>query len=660
MKRVSISHENRRYSIIFVAFLVFITPIILNSIPKTEMIGNSAVWWDEDWNYRVKVIVWEKNDWDTSSIAEGKIDFTFLFSRLGADWLTLDFNSLRIIEYYLDGTISDHYVPFRFIRDEDYNPRRYARGNLMWKVKKKQNSAGKRLYYIYFDAKENGLKPRVLDNFPYFGLDMDENYRNEKPSRDIMPEYVFARPNPDPRSITLVRNSGKLSEVDFTFSFACEKFGSAKFPEIRGIWYHDLGDRYNLSRQKITEDISLLKSTGFNAIFVWISNLYAEALRNPGLYGNEIPHSLWDSLSFLMEEARSRNIKVHLWYSINNHKEPYRATELRLHPDWASINRDLLPVSGGIDLSVADARYYEKELVLYLVDRYQPDGFHFEEPYYQYAEPINISYTNEFRKIVQTRFGFDPLLRHKDEVLAQAMASTKLEIFSNFFHNLKKILNRQNPGVMLSANGPFLGNKKQGFDAIRWAESGYLDFYVPQIYTDDVQLYKNDLKEVLGKLSDHLHVYIGTAMKWSAYDGWNAKKSLETETKLAQLLGANGIVFFTFGHLIKSPDFDAFKTIGSIPLNHELINGFIIKGKVLTNRKPISGARVRTKGQEAITDKEGRYVVHSKAGECTIEVHFEGAKIFEDNLIVHGNTILDLDCGRMSKGDIYRSALEKH
>ncbi len=191
MKLASTSDKNRRYPIICAAFLVFIIPIILNSIPETEVNDNSANWWDKDWNYRVKVIVWEKNDWDTSSIAEGKIDFTFLFSRLGTDWLTLDLNSLRIIEYYSDGTISDHYVPFQFIRDEDFNPRRYARGNLMWKIKRKENSAGKRFYYVYFDAQENGLKPRILKNFPYFGLDLDENYKTEKPTGNIMPGYDF-------------------------------------------------------------------------------------------------------------------------------------------------------------------------------------------------------------------------------------------------------------------------------------------------------------------------------------------------------------------------------------------------------------------------------------------------------------------------------------
>lgn len=599
-----------------ILLIYFVNPIQLKA-PENNLEFIESVWWNHDWSYRAKAVVDQEEFSEPFTITE--INFTYLFSRLGIEWLVFDESSIKVVEYNLDGTIKNDNVLFEFYKSNDFDPKSNAFGYLSWDLKKENPSNKQRLFYVYFDSLKDGIKSVA-------------HYES------FFPESTYL----NGAFKGILQNENQPEYFQSIISHAPDKLQAPKFPEVRGIWYHPLATKYEISEQQIADDLNRLKEARFNIIFVWISNLYAEALRNPGLYGSEIPHALWDSLKVLMEQAHENGLKVHLWYAINNYKEPHRATELRVNPAWAPLNRSLSPVNGGIDLAIKEARDYEKDTILYLIKRYNPDGFHIEEPYYHSYNPINTSYSQAFRDLVEEKFGFDPLAHPVDEELEMALASIKEEVMTNFFIDLRETLYNGFPELVLSANGPWYGAANQGLNLIRWAEDRLIDFYVPQIYTTDPKEYREKLKTLIESLGNFIHIYGGTGIKWASLRGWNPKESVKKQIETVQNIGANGIVFFSFGQSANNPFYDFFELVEDKPLNYEVTNGFHLKGKVLNNSAPIPNVHVRILNQNTITDIEGRFVLYTRAGKHTIEAFVEGYKVLEADLVVRGNTYCDI------------------
>ena len=300
--------------------------------------------------------------------------------------------------------------------------------------------------------------------------------------------------------------------------------------------------------REIAAILDRLKATGLNALFVWTESLYLAALERPDLRSAD-PRAAWDGLGELTKAAHGRGIQVHAWYSPWIYKQTSRAVELRDHPEWAAVNAKGVIDKGGICLARPEVRRSELELLSRLTDRYPDlDGIHIEEPGYNWGRYCYCEYC---RRLCRDWYGLDltgdppdarPLLEH----LAASSCT-------DFMLRLRQMLLAKRPEMWLSANGSGGANAdgdwRIGRDWGTWARRGYLDFYVPQLYTKSVEAFAQgaqQTKELLGPCD----LVTGLAVSWSGiYPERQAPRVIQDEIRAAGKLGAKGFVVFHLDHL---------------------------------------------------------------------------------------------------------------
>jgi uncharacterized lipoprotein YddW (UPF0748 family) len=309
--------------------------------------------------------------------------------------------------------------------------------------------------------------------------------------------------------------------------------------------------------QEIRENLDRLKACGLNTLFVWTESLYIAALDRPELRRSD-PGAGWDALGELIKAAKDRGMCVHVWYSPWIYKEAGRAVELREHREWAAVNAKGTVDADGVCLARPEVRRFELDLMARLVDRYADlAGIHIEEPGYNWGQ---YCYCDYCKRLCRDWYGVDiagdpagarPLLDH----LAASMCT-------DFFIRLRQMLLSRRPQMWLSANGSGGANAdadwRIGRDWATWARRGYIDFYVPQLYTKSVDAFVQGAlatKEQLGPCD----LVTGLAVSWSGiYPERQAPAVIQDEIRAAKKLGAKGFVVFHLDHF-KDEHFQAIR-----------------------------------------------------------------------------------------------------
>jgi uncharacterized lipoprotein YddW (UPF0748 family) len=245
----------------------------------------------------------------------------------------------------------------------------------------------------------------------------------------------------------------------------------------------------------------------------------------------------------VIRAAKQRHIEVHMWYSPWIYKETSRADELRSHPEWAAVSAKGVVDPDGICLARPEVRQYELDLIARAIDRY-PDlaGVHIEEPGYNWGH--DFCYCDFCRQFCQQNFGLD--IRKDSQAAKPTVHSLAAFMCTDFFLRLRKIMSDKRPEMWLSANGGS-GDDAEWFigrDWHTWARRGLIDFYVPQLYTDDVKGFTKaglETKACLGGCD----VVTGMAVSWS---GIHPKRQppevIQAEIAAARKLGAKGFAVY--------------------------------------------------------------------------------------------------------------------
>ena len=173
------------------------------------------------------------------------------------------------------------------------------------------------------------------------------------------------------------------------------------------------------------------------------------------------------------------------------------------------------------------------------------DGIHIEEPGYPWGDYCYCPHCKrQFRELFALDLtpGAHAAARHN----WAAFCST------DFMARLREALLRKHPRVLLSANGSAGANPDWyiGRDWTLWARRGYLDFYVPQVYTESPDGFVKRLQETQRQIQPWCPVIPGIAITWSGiYPRHNKPETLQAEIRAAREAGAPGVVFFEAGHL---------------------------------------------------------------------------------------------------------------
>ncbi len=308
---------------------------------------------------------------------------------------------------------------------------------------------------------------------------------------------------------------------------------------LRAMWNFLPGGNAEEGTKAIEDRVAQFKAMHINTVFCWLTSLYiATAV---GMEPDGDPTAKWDAFGVLLKRARQEGIRVHVWYSPWIYKEKNRGIELQQHPDWAAVDAKGSVSNSGICLARPEVRALQLELLRKLVERYpEIDGIHIEEPGYSWG---NYCYCDYCKKTFKDLFGIEL----KPGEAAEARHNWAAFCSTDFMARLRAQLAAQRPSMMLSANGSAGKNPDWylGRDWTTWARRGYLDFYVPQIYTESVDTFRKLLKETQVQVEPWCRVVPGMAITWSGiHPRRNKVETIVGEIEAAREGGAPGFVIF--------------------------------------------------------------------------------------------------------------------
>lgn len=276
--------------------------------------------------------------------------------------------------------------------------------------------------------------------------------------------------------------------------------------EFRGAWLHIVGNQHikEMNREQIQEwfttTLDQLQECGCNAVIFQIrpqADAFYDSKLEPWtrfLTGEQgvAPDPWWDPLQFMIDECHARGMELHAWLN------PYRVTsndKEQLHPDHLYFKKPEIFKRYGkqlyFDPGEPESMKHTVNVIADIVTRYDVDAIHFDDYFYPYPERFEEFHDDaSFAKYGKAQ-GFEywqkgDWRRHNTEELMHQISDTIKAIkpwirfgISPFgIHRNKK----DTPdGSGSDTNG--LSNYDELFaDVPLWAEKGYIDYIVPQLY----------------------------------------------------------------------------------------------------------------------------------------------------------------------------------
>ena len=276
--------------------------------------------------------------------------------------------------------------------------------------------------------------------------------------------------------------------------------------EFRGAWLHIVGNQQikTMTREQIQDwfvrTLDALEAQGCNAVIFQVrpqaDAFYASDIEpwTRFLTGEQgvAPDPFWDPLQFMIEQCHARGMELHAWLN------PYRVTSNdreQLAPEHLYFKKPEIFKRYGkqlyFDPGEPESVAHTVKVIADIVARYDVDGIHFDDYFYPY--PVKFEEFHDdasFAKYAAGQ-GFEywqkgDWRRHNVEVLIQAANDTIKAIkpwvrFGISPFGIHRNLKDTPDGSGSRTNG--LSNYEELFaDVPAWAEKGYIDYIVPQLY----------------------------------------------------------------------------------------------------------------------------------------------------------------------------------
>ena len=269
--------------------------------------------------------------------------------------------------------------------------------------------------------------------------------------------------------------------------------------EFRGAWIQCVNGQFiglgtERMQQTLTYQLDELKRMGANAIIFQVrpecDALYQSSIEpwSRFLTGQQglAPKPFWDPLQWMITECHKRDMELHAWIN------PYRAktkttTKVAVshiaarHPERCLSYDGLLLLNPGM----AENRDYICQVARDIVTRYDVDGIHMDDYFYPY--PVAGQKIDDDEQFRNNPYGINDLgdwRRHNVslfvkqfyETVHQAKPWVKVGISPFGIYR-----NKRSSDIGSNTNG--LQNYDDLYaDVLLWANNGWLDYCVPQIY----------------------------------------------------------------------------------------------------------------------------------------------------------------------------------
>lgn len=276
--------------------------------------------------------------------------------------------------------------------------------------------------------------------------------------------------------------------------------------EFRGAWLHIVGNQRikTLTREQIqdwfTATLDALEAQGCNAVIFQVrpqaDAFYASELEpwTRFLTGEQgkAPDPFWDPLQFMIDQCHARGMELHAWLN------PYRVTSNdreQLHPDHLYFKKPEIFKRYGkqlyFDPGEPESVAHTVRVIADIVSRYDVDAIHFDDYFYPYPEKFEEFHDDASFTKYGAAQGFEywqkgDWRRHNVETLIHAVNDTIKALkpwvrFGISPFGIHRNLKDTPDGSGSATNG--LSNYEELFaDVPAWAEKGYIDYIVPQLY----------------------------------------------------------------------------------------------------------------------------------------------------------------------------------
>lgn len=273
--------------------------------------------------------------------------------------------------------------------------------------------------------------------------------------------------------------------------------------ELRGVWVATVvnidwpsqpGIGAQAQQDELIRILDKHKRTGINVVFFQVrpaaDALYAKS-REPWsrfLSGEEgkPPYPSYDPLAFAIEEAHRRGMELHAWIN------PYRAT-FDLNPDHISPNHiskqhpQWFFTYGGKKLfnpGIPEVRKYIYQVVMDLVRNYDLDGIHLDDYFYPYPDGKPLPDQATYRTYGKGFSSIEDWRRDNVNQLIKALGEGihAEKSYVKFGVSPFGIWENRAQHPQGSETSGFSGYRQLYADAKKWAEAGWVDYLIPQIY----------------------------------------------------------------------------------------------------------------------------------------------------------------------------------
>lgn len=301
--------------------------------------------------------------------------------------------------------------------------------------------------------------------------------------------------------------------------------------EIRAIWLHQgMFDKEEaVARNEIINLFGSYKEIGINNLFCY--NTLMEQ------------HNLsWDYLQVLIDEGHKCGIKIHPVFC-PGHTIKVEG-EIKDHPEWLIQGMDST-VYPNLNLALPAVRRYWISKIKQAL-KYDIDGIHLD--YIRFPVNQRFSYDSVTCTTFKRQFGYSPVEVAHDcgSMIWCEWIKWNAGQVTKFVREIRETIDKSGKKIRLGADVfPDYETAQVliGQDWDKWIKEGRIDFVCPMLYTDDLELFREYVANVVKISGNDCSVYPGIGIGTS--HNKITKELLIREVQIAREQGTCGVVFFS-------------------------------------------------------------------------------------------------------------------
>lgn len=276
------------------------------------------------------------------------------------------------------------------------------------------------------------------------------------------------------------------------------------------------------------------------------------------------PHPFYDPLEFAVAEAHKRGLELHAWF--NPYRALVKAPDIKPSASHISNKRpDLVRDYGQylwLDPGEQEVQNWSSSVVLDVVRRYDLDGVHFDDYFYPYPE--------RGRDGLEVDFPDSASWRKSGAGRTISRDDWRRENVNQFISRVHKSIKKVKPWVKFGISPfgiwrPGYPRQIEGFDAYeklyadsrKWLASGWVDYFVPQLYWQ-IDPPEQSFPALLGwwaeqnKMSRQLWVGMNTAKTESRRRSWPSGEIMRQIEIARRQSGVSGHLHWNLHSLLEN------------------------------------------------------------------------------------------------------------